>query len=76
MKVKDANEQLMPHLLPNEVPVLRDSVDFTFTSKKHHGQNITIKCTQVPIVPAFAMTAHRAQGQTLTSVIEIGRAHV
>ena len=69
VKVLDANEQSMPHLNPNEVPVLRDSIDFTFTNKSKPGQNITIKRTQVPIVPAFAMTAHRAQGQTLSNVI-------
>ncbi|KIL57047.1 hypothetical protein M378DRAFT_48892, partial [Amanita muscaria Koide BX008] len=28
-----------------------------------------IHCTQVPLLPAFAMTAHRAQGQTLENVI-------
>ncbi|KAF8240948.1 hypothetical protein L208DRAFT_1230915 [Tricholoma matsutake] len=29
----------------------------------------TIKCTQAPLIPVFAMTAHHAQGQTLRHVI-------
>ena len=29
----------------------------------------TIKCTQVPIMPVFAMTAHKPQGQTMDKVI-------
>ena len=32
-------------------------------------KNCTICCTQVPIVPTFVMTAHKAQGQSMKNVI-------
>ena len=35
----------------------------------YSSKKCTIKCTQVPIMPAFSMTAHKAQGQTLAKVI-------
>ncbi|EDR05732.1 uncharacterized protein LACBIDRAFT_302987 [Laccaria bicolor S238N-H82] len=37
VKVEDANEESMPHLMPNEVPVLRDSVNFTIMNKHKSG---------------------------------------
>lgn len=58
----------MPHLLPNEFPILADVQDVKFIHP-YSKKTCTIKCTQVPIVPAFAVTAHRAQGQTMEQVI-------
>ena len=69
VEVQGSNEEAMPHLKPYEVPVLSDSIDLTFQGSRNVHGNVTIKRTQVPIVPAFAMTAHRSQGQTLTEVI-------
>ena len=69
VEVPGSNEEAMPHLKPCEVPVLSDSIDVTFQSSRNVHGNVTIKRTQVPVVPAFAMTAHRSQGQTLTKVI-------
>ena len=69
IEVRDSNETTMPHLQHHEVPVLRDAVDMTFKDRHKSGGSVTIRRTQVPLVPAFAMTAHRAQGQTLSNVI-------
>ena len=35
----------------------------------HSGKKCTIRRTQLPILPAFAMTAHKAQGQTMEKVL-------
>ena len=48
--------------------VLEDTVDMTFVHP-HSSKRCTIKRTQLPIIPAFAMTAHKAQGQTMNKVI-------
>ena len=52
----------------NQAAVLQDTVDLTFRHP-HSQKKCMIKCTQLPIAPAFAMTAHKAQGQTLNKVI-------
>jgi hypothetical protein len=67
IKVADANLS-MPFLEDTEVPILADIVDLRFTNK-HSKSSKTIRRQQVAIVPAFAMTAHRAQGQTMPYVI-------
>jgi hypothetical protein len=50
------------------VVVLRDTTDMRFVHP-YSRKMCTIKRTQVPIMPAFAMTAHKAQGQTMNKVI-------
>jgi hypothetical protein len=50
------------------VAVLRDTTEMRFIHPFSH-KTCTIKRTQVPIMPAFAMTAHKAQGQTMISAI-------
>ncbi len=50
------------------VVVLQDTTDMRFVHPYSH-KVCTIKRTQVPIMPAFAMTAHKAQGQTMDKVI-------
>ncbi|KAJ7497910.1 hypothetical protein B0H11DRAFT_2226597 [Mycena galericulata] len=58
----------LPNLPPKHAPILADTVDMTF---KHpdSGKKCLIKRTQVPLVPAFAMTAHKAQGKSLDVVM-------
>ena len=48
--------------------VLQDTIDLKFRHP-HSGKNCQIKRTQLPITPAFAMTAHKSQGQTMKKVI-------
>ena len=52
----------------NQAVVLQDTVDLTF-QHPHSHKKCLIKRTQLPIAPAFAMTAHKAQGQTFRKVI-------
>ena len=58
----------MPWLAADEVPILAESTSFTIS---HHYQKTaqTFKRKQVPLSPAFALTAHRSQGQSLEKVV-------
>ena len=58
----------MPYLQPNQVPILPDITDIAFIHP-FSAKRCLIKRTQVPILPAFAMTAHKAQGQSLPNAI-------
>ena len=58
----------LSRLGPNQAAVLQDTIDLTFRHP-HSNKKCLIKRTQLPIAPAFAMTAHKAQGQTLNKVI-------
>ena len=58
----------LPDLPPQHVVALQDTVDMRFVHPHSH-KSCTIKRTQVPIVPAFAMTAHKSQGQTMQQAI-------
>ena len=68
IRVCDATAPSMEPLSTNEYPVLEDVVDMKFTHP-HSGRSITIKRTQLPLEPAFALTAHKAQGQTFDRVV-------
>lgn len=63
------SEKPLPYLSPKEIPVLSDTVQLQFTHPYLKKKNCTICCTQVPIVPTFVMTAHKAQGQSMKNVI-------
>lgn len=42
----------------------------------YNNEMMSIQCTQVPIVPAFAMTAHKAQGQMMCcTIIDLATCH-
>lgn len=66
--IPSASLEDMPNLPSQDMPILQDSVSLQF-KHPHTGRMCTIRRSQVPIVPAFAMTAHRAQGQTISNVI-------
>ena len=53
----------LPMLPPKHAVVLQDTTNLNF-SHLQSGKRCKIKRTQLPILPAFAMTAHKAQGQT------------
>lgn len=59
----------LPFLADKELVVaLEDTNSMSFVYKPS-GKRCTFQRTQLPIAPAFAMTAHKAQGQTLDYVI-------
>ena len=48
--------------------VIKDTVNMKFEHPFSH-KKCSFKRTQILIIPAFSMTAHKAQGQTLDRVI-------
>lgn len=66
--VDDQEGDFLPELSGGERPVLEDSVRF-FVRRKFGGRQASFKRVQVPIVPGYAMTAHKAQGRTMSRVI-------
>jgi len=58
----------LPHLKQHEVVVLTDETALTFTHPHSHVRS-SFRRTQLPIMPAFALTAHKSQGNTLESAI-------
>ena len=66
--VQDCTDDALPHLQPYHIPILEDTVDMTFIHP-FSKRKCTIHRSQIPILPAFAMTVHKAQGQSLNNVI-------
>ncbi len=58
----------LPYLDENEVVALRETTSFSIRLPTT-GKNVTIKRTQLPVFPAFAMTDYKAQGKTMPLVI-------
>lgn len=59
---------VLPNLRQSELAIMPDSVDIKFTHP-HSKKSSTIKRKQLPILPALAMTVHKAQGLTLDKAI-------
>ena len=66
--IPDSSSTPFSELSSNEYPILPDSTDFQM-NHPYNRTNITILRHQILLQPAFAMTAHRSQGQTLPRVI-------
>jgi ATP-dependent exoDNAse (exonuclease V) alpha subunit len=66
--VADASDDPLPGLGAKDVPVLTDTMSLQFIHP-HSRRTCTINHTQIPIVPAFVVTAHKAQGQSLMHII-------
>jgi hypothetical protein len=58
----------LPHLKEHEVVVLQDETPLNFTHPHSHVRG-AFQRTQLAITPAFAITAHKSQGNTLPSAI-------
>lgn len=58
----------LPHLEEQESVVLPDTVELSFENP-FNAKRCRIKRTQLPISPGFAMTTHKAQGQTMERAI-------
>jgi hypothetical protein len=68
VNINNSSNDIMGTLPPHHLPILTNSTEITF-SHPFTKKKCRIQRTQVPVLPAFAMTAHRAQGQTLNNVI-------
>jgi hypothetical protein len=66
--VPDMTGPPLPGLPPKHAAVLTETVDMTFTHPDSHKKCV-MKRTQLPLVPAFAMTAHKAQGKTMEAIV-------
>jgi len=66
--IQDTNDSPLPHLPPHFFAALEDTVDMTFTHP-YSKKKCLIKRTQLPILPAFAITAHKSQGKTLSNAV-------
>ena len=64
----DTTGGTLPQLPKQHVVALQDTVDMTFIHP-FSKTKCTIKHTQIPPIPAFSMTAYKAQSQTLSNVI-------
>ena len=69
VEIPDLSCDPLPHLPPNHVAVISDTVEMRSIVHPVSGQSCTMKRFQVPLAPGFAMTAHKAQGLTLPRVI-------
>jgi len=68
VEIPGSDAMEMPHLPPHHFPILPDLTDITFEHPASRKRCV-IKRKQVPIEPVFAMTAHKAQGQTMEKVV-------
>lgn len=66
--IPDSSPVPLPNLTPHEMPIVADITTLSLVVPRTN-RHCSIRRTQVPILPAFAMTAHRAQGQTMERVI-------
>jgi hypothetical protein len=69
VEVPDLTCEPLPHLPPKHVAVISDTVEMRSIVHPVSGRSCTMKRSQVPLAPGFAMTAHKAQGLTLPHVI-------
>lgn len=69
VEIPDLTCEPLPHLPPKHVAVISDTVEMRSIIHPVSGRSCTMKRSQVPLAPGFAMTAHKAQGLTLPRVI-------
>jgi hypothetical protein len=68
VSLPSSNATPLHNLQTGETPILEDTCLMTFTNP-HSRKKCSIRRTQLPIVPAFALTAHKSQGKTLPAAI-------
>ena len=69
VEIPDLTCESLPHLPPKHVAIISDAVEMRSIVHPVSGQRCTMKRSQVPLAPGFAMTAHKAQGLTLPHVV-------
>ena len=68
IRTESISGSCLPHLNNHEIAVLEDESTLTFTHPYSHIHS-SFQRNQLPITPAFAITAHKSQGNTLPSAI-------
>lgn len=68
VEIDDACPDPMSHLLAGNCPIMADTTKISYTHP-FSKCSCSFSHTQVPIVPVYAVTAHRAQGQSMEKVI-------
>ncbi len=68
IQTENTSGPCLSHLNDHETPVLEDETTLTFTHPYSHVRS-TFRRSQLPITPAFALTAHKSQGNTLQAAI-------
>jgi hypothetical protein len=68
VEINDACLDPMPHLSVQNYPIISDTTKISYTHP-FSKRSCSFARTQVPIVPAYAITAHRAQGQSMEQII-------
>ena len=69
VELPDATADALPNLPLKHVAVLPDAVEMTPFRHPNSGRSCTLRRYQVPLDAGFAITTHKAQGQTLEKVI-------
>jgi hypothetical protein len=68
LEARDTTLGFIPDLPDYHVVTLQDTVNILF-KHPYSGSTVTVKRSQVLILPGFAITAHKAQGKTLPACI-------
>ncbi|KAJ3522430.1 hypothetical protein NMY22_g11894 [Coprinellus aureogranulatus] len=68
-----ANTENLEHCQENEFAVYEESISIALKHRNSKAK-YTVNRRQVPIVPAYAVTVHKAQGKTLdTAIVDLAR---
>ena len=69
VELPDFTGEALPHLPPKHLPIIPNEVDMKPFRHPNSGRSCTIRRHQIPLDAAFAITAHKAQGQTMKRAI-------
>jgi hypothetical protein len=69
VELPDATFNALPNLPPKHIAVLPNDTEMKSFRHPNSGRSCTLRRYQVPLDAAFAITAHKAQGQTMRRVV-------
>lgn len=69
VELPDLTADPLPNLPPRFVAVLSDEVEMKSLRHPNSGRSCTLRRRQIPLDAAFAITAHKSQGQTMNRVV-------